>query len=270
MTAPLHGIPPLGLGTYGRLGEDGIEAIRLALELGYRHLDTAQSYDTEGSVAEAIRRSGLKREEVFVTTKVATVNLARETFLPTLERSLGTLGSIDLTLVHWPSPRDAVPFEHYIEDLGTAQERGWTRLIGVSNFPVALVRKAIAILGPGRLAANQVEVHPYLQNRTLRAFCAANDVAVTAYMPLAKGRVASDPVLAEIGRRHGATAGQVALAFLMAEGLIVIPSSTRRENLAANLDATRIRLDDTDMAAIRWLDQGLRLINPAVPPAWDA
>lgn len=269
MHPTVNGIPAIGLGTYGRTGEQGTQAIRLALDLGYRHLDTAQSYGTEGNVADAIRQSGLAREDVFVTTKVATVNLARETFLPSLRKSVDTLGPIDLTLVHWPSPKDAVPFEHYVEDLGTAQERGWTRLIGVSNFPIALLTRAIAILGPGRLAANQVEVHPYLQNRRLRAFCAEHAIAVTAYMPLAKGRVAADPVLTAIGERHGATASQIALAFLLAEGLIVIPSSTRRDNLLSNLGAASVTLSGEEIERVRALDRGERMINPAVPPAWD-
>ncbi|MCP8936939.1 aldo/keto reductase [Alsobacter sp. SYSU M60028] len=266
-----NGIPVMGLGTYQRLGPEGCEAIRVALEIGYRHLDTAQSYDTEENVAEAIRRSGVPRGEVFITTKVATTNLARGAFLPSVEKSLKRLATerIDLTLIHWPSPNDAVPFEHYIEDLGTAQERGWTRLIGVSNFPIALLKKAEAILGKGRLATNQVEVHPFLQNRTLRDWCDGAGISVTAYMPLAKGRVAADPVLRDIAAARNATPGQIALAFLLQEGLIVIPASSRRDNLAANFAATGIVLSAEEIARVRALDRHERMINPASPPAWD-
>lgn len=269
--AALNGIPAMGLGTYGRWGVEGVAAMRAALEMGYRHLDTAQSYNTEETVAEAIRQSGVPRKEIFITTKVASVSLARRDFLPSVEKSLESLrvDQIDLTLVHWPSAGDAVPFESYVEDLGVAQDRGWTRLIGVSNFPIALIRKATGILGKGRLANNQVEVHPYLQNRKLRSVCADNGAAVTAYMPIAKGKVASDPVLSAIARRHDATAAQVALAFLLAEGLIVIPSSASKERLAENLAAMKITLTVEDVDAIRRLDCGERIINPATAPAWD-
>jgi 2,5-diketo-D-gluconate reductase B len=272
MPDTVNGIPKFGLGTYGRTGSEGAAAIRTALELGYRHIDTAQSYDTEGNVADAIRESGLKREEVFITTKVATVNLARKTFLPSVEESLRTLqvDRIDLTLVHWPSPNDAVPFEHYIEDIAAVQDRGYSRLIGVSNFPIALLKRAAELIGPGRIANNQVEVHPYLQNRTLRTYCDGAGISVTAYMPLAKGRVAKDAVLRRIAERHGATPAQVSLAFLMQEGLIVIPASSRRENLEENRGALKLQLSEEDSAAIRALDRGERMINPAAPPKWDA
>jgi 2,5-diketo-D-gluconate reductase B len=265
-------IPPLGLGTYGRTGDEGAALIRTALELGYRHIDTAQSYGTEANVGRAIRESGIPRGEIFVTTKVATVNLARNTFLPSFAASLDKIGveQIDLTLIHWPSPGGAVPFEHYVEDLAEAQERGYTRLIGVSNFPIALLEQATRLIGRGRIVNNQVEVHPYLQNRTLRAYCGEHGIAVTAYMPLAKGRVAADPVLQRIARRRGATAAQIALAFLLQEGLIVIPASTRPQNLAENLAARELQLGDEECAEIAALDRGERMINPVVPPLWDA
>ena len=177
-------MPALGLGVYQSPPEETAEAVFTALEIGYRHIDTAQSYDTEENVARAIRESGVRREDVFITTKVATVNLARKTFLPSVEESLRRLAvdRIDLTLVHWPSPNDTVPFEHYVEDIAAVQERGYSRLIGVSNFPIALLKRAEALIGAGRIAADQVEVHPYLQNRALRAHCGEAGIAVTAYM----------------------------------------------------------------------------------------
>jgi 2,5-diketo-D-gluconate reductase B len=258
MTAPLNGIPQIGLGTWNRLGPEGVAVVRTALELGYRHLDTAQSYGSEPTVAEAIRQSGVPRDEVFITSKVADTNLDRDRFLPSVRKSLDDLATdrVDLMLIHWPSARDAVPFEHYVEALGEIQDRGWAWKVGISNFPMALVDRAEAILGPGRLAANQVEVHPYLQNRRLRAHCAAKGIAVTAYMPLAKGRVADDPIL-------------VTLAFLMAEGLIVIPSSTDCGRLAGNLAATDIALTAEEMAAVRTLERNGRIIDPEKSPRWD-
>jgi 2,5-diketo-D-gluconate reductase B len=272
MTRFINKIPVFGLGTWSRTGEEGTALIKAALALGYRHLDTAQSYDTEASVGRAIKESGVPRAEVFITTKVATVNLARDKFLPSFEGSLRKLrvDQIDLTLIHWPSPVKTVPFEHYIEDLAKAQDRGYTRLIGVSNFPIALLQKAEQILGRGRIVNNQVEVHPYLQNRTLREYCTEVGISVTAYMPLAKGKVASDPVLQRIGRNHGATAAQVALAFLLQEGMIVIPASSRPENLTENLEALDLHLHEEELRQIRALDRGERLVNPPVPPPWDA
>ena len=271
MTAPLNGIPQIGLGTWNRLGPEGVAVVRTALELGYRHLDTAQSYGSEPTVAEAIRQSGVPRDEVFITSKVADTNLDRDRFLPSVRKSLDDLATdrVDLMLIHWPSARDAVPFEHYVEALGEIQDRGWAWKVGISNFPMALVDRAEAILGPGRLAANQVEVHPYLQNRRLRAHCAAKGIAVTAYMPLAKGRVADDPILRAIANWHGATPAQVTLAFLMAEGLIVIPSSTDCGRLAGNLAATDIALTAEEMAAVRTLERNGRIIDPEKSPRWD-
>jgi 2,5-diketo-D-gluconate reductase B len=267
----INGIPQFGLGTWLRTGTEGRALIAEALSMGYRHLDTAQSYDTEQQVGAAIRDSGLRRDELFVTTKVATINLARRDFLPSLPGSLERLGlsQIDLTLIHWPSPDPAVPFEHYIEDLAEAQARGWTRLIGVSNFPIALLKRAEAILGPGRIVNNQVEVHPFLQNRALRDHCAARGIAVTAYLPLARGKAADEPVLQRIGEKHGATGAQVSLAFLMREGLIVIPATSRSDRMAENLGALSVVLDEEDMTAIRALDRGERLVNPATAPEWD-
>ncbi len=267
----INGIPQFGLGTWQRKGPEGRALIAEAIAMGYRHIDTAQSYDTEQHVGAAMRESGLARDAFFVTTKVATVNLARTHFLPSFAGSLERLGidQIDLTLIHWPSIDPAVPFDHTIEDLAEAQTRGWTKAIGVSNFPIALLKRAEEILGPGRIINNQVEVHPFLQNRKLRAHCTEKGIAVTAYLPLARGKTAEDPVLRRIGAKHGATGAQVSLAFLMREGLIVIPATSRPERLAENLGALDVILDEEDIAAIRALDRGERLVNPASAPAWE-
>ena len=264
-------IPALGLGTYGRTGEDGLKAILTALEIGYRHIDTAQTYDTEANVGEALKRSGLPRGEVFITTKVARVKLARKDFLPSLRKSLDTLGIdiVDLALIHWPSADPSLRLEDYVESLGMAKRFGLARLIGVSNFPNALLERAVATLGPGEIATNQVETHPFLQNRKVLECCRKHGVAVTAYMPLAKGRVAADPVLRRIGEPHGASSNQVSLAWLNRLGVLAIPASSRREHMQSNFDATAIRLSDADMAAIAPLDRGERIIDPPDAPAWD-
>ncbi len=264
-------IPQLGLGTYGRTGDEGTAAILKAIELGYRHIDTAQSYDTERTVGEAMRRSGLPRDAFFVTTKVADSNLERGRFAASVTRSLGEIGvdKVDLLLIHWPSERDRVPLEDYLTALAEAQAAGQARLIGVSNFTIGYLYRARAILGDGALATNQVEIHPFLQSPKLRDHAQAADLTLTAYEPLARARVLGDPVLERIGAKHGVGAIPVTLAFLMAEGHVVIPASSREAHLAENLKAQGVTLDADDMAAIRALDRGMRTIDPAKSPKWD-
>jgi 2,5-diketo-D-gluconate reductase B len=271
MTGSSSPIPRIGLGTFGRTGEAGMAAILTALEIGYRHIDTAQSYDTEGPVGEAVRRSGLPRRDVFITTKVADTNLDGARFMPSVERSLETLGldQVDLLLIHWPSQNDAVPFEDYMLALSEARDRGYTRHIGVSNFPIALLERAEGLLGAGAVATDQVEIHPYFQSPRLRDYARSKGLVLTAYQPLAKGQVQVDPVLSGIAARHGVSAAAIALAFLMAEGHAVIPASSSEANLRANLRAVEVSLDRDEMDRIRALDRGERHIDPAKAPRWD-
>lgn len=264
-------IPKLGLGTFGRTGDAGMAALLTAIEIGYRHIDTAQSYDTERSVGEAIRRSGVPREAFFITTKVADTRLDKASFLPSVEQSIETLGTgpVDLLLIHWPSEQNRVPFEDYVLALAEAKQRGYARQIGVSNFPIALLEKTTTLLGAGAIATNQVEIHPYLQAPILCGYARSISLPLTAYQPLAKGEVRDDPVLNRIGREHGVTASAVALAFLIAQGHIVIPASSSAANLADNFTAKDLRLTTADLSAVRALDRGHRRINPAKSPAWD-
>ncbi|MBU1176776.1 MAG: aldo/keto reductase [Alphaproteobacteria bacterium] len=264
------GIPQLGLGTFGRTGPGGRAAIDIAIEIGYRHLDTAQDYGTEANVGAAIRESGLKRDAFFVTTKVATGNLGAGKLVPSIEKSLAVSGldRFDLVLIHWPSP-DGVPPSVYLPELAEAKARGLTRLIGVSNFTIPLIEDAIGILGAGALATNQVELHPYLQNRKLASFCDAHDIAVICYLPIAKNRIANDPVMTGIAAAHDAAPAQVALAFLLAKGYIAIPASGSRTHLLSNFAARQLSLTAADIARIEGLDRGTRYIDPAWGPDWD-
>lgn len=266
-----NGIPAMGFGTWLRTGDAGLSAIMVALETGYRHIDTAQVYNTERECGEALRRSGLRRHDVFLTTKIDMSNFGRGRLIPSLRRSLDALevGSVDLTLIHWPVPEGQVSMAVYLEQLAEAQALGLTERIGVSNFPIALVDRAIGILGPGRIANNQFEVHPYLQNDRLVDHCLANGIAVTCYQPIARGRLADDPVLNAVAARHNATVEQVSLAFLMARGLIVIPSSSNAERIRTNFGALDIRLTQQDMDEIRGIDRNQRFTNPATAPDWD-
>ena len=163
-----------------------------------------------------------------------------------------------------------MPLAEFMEALAQARARGLTRLIGVSNFPIALLREAMAAVGEGQIATNQVELHPYLQNRKLAEFAREQGIHLTSYQTLACGKVLNDPVLAAIAQAHGATTAQVALAWAMQLGHSVIPSSTRPENLAGNLEARKLRLGDDEMARIAALDRNGRVTDPAgLKPAWD-
>lgn len=261
----------MGFGTYGRTGDAGIAAMLVALETGYRHLDTAQDYGTEKEVGAAMRRSGLGRADIFVTTKIATGNLGAGALVPSLRRSLDALqlDQVDLTLIHWPSPNDAVPLPVYIAQLAEAQSLGLTRLIGVSNFTIALLEAAQAVLGDVGIANNQVELNPLLQNRKLANYCMEKGISVTCYLPIARGILGGVPVMAEIAARHGATPEQVALAFEFAKGYIAIPTSGRADRIRSNYLATQLRLSDAEIAAIETLDRGQRVIDPAWGPDWD-
>ena len=264
-------IPVLGLGTYGRTGAAGTAAMLRAIEIGYRHIDTAQTYDTEAAVGAAVGQSGLPRKDFFITTKVADYHLGKAKFMSSVRKSLDTIGlrPVDLLLIHWPSGGEAVPLEHYIEALAEAQQSGFARFIGVSNFTIDLLGRTEALLGKDKLATNQVEIHPYLQASKLCASAKARGLTLTAYQPLAQGRVSSDRLLNQIADRHDVTASAISLAFLMAEGHIVIPASSSAEHLAANFAASGVRLAEAEMAQIRTLDRGLRIINPSFAPRWD-
>ena len=264
-------IPQIGFGTYGRTGPEGIAAILTALETGYRHLDTAQTYDTEQECGLALARSGLRRDEVFVTTKISTDNFEPGTLVPSLRKSLDRLqlDRVDLTLIHWPSPNERLPLEVYLTQLADAHAAGLTRLVGVSNFTIAHLRRATTVLGALPIANNQFEMNPYLQNNKLTTYCNYNDISVTCYLPIARGRLAGDPVLTPIAGRHDATVEQVALAFAMQKGHIVIPTSGKAERIQSNFAAIHLKLTPDELADIETIDRGERVIAPSWGPAWD-
>ncbi|MCC2960723.1 2,5-didehydrogluconate reductase DkgB [Massilia sp. IC2-278] len=264
-------MPNIGAGTFRLAGQQAIDSVANALDLGYRHIDTAQIYGNEDEVGQALAASSVARGEVFVTTKIWTEHLSRNTLVPSLEESLRKLktSAVDLTLIHWPSPGAAVSVAESMEALMAARERGLTRAIGISNFTIPLMREAIAAVGAQNIATNQVELHPYLQNRAVPAFAREHGIHVTAYMPLAYGKVIDEPVIRAIAARVDATPAQVTLAWLLAKGHAVIPSSTRRANLESNLAAGSIRLDAGDIAAIDALERGERLVSPDFAPQWD-
>ncbi|AKK65788.1 2,5-didehydrogluconate reductase DkgB [Xanthomonas oryzae] len=265
-------VPTFGLGTFRLKDQVVIDSVRNALEVGYRAVDTAQIYDNEAQIGEAIAASGIVRDQLYLTTKIWVDKFGDGALLPSLQESLRKLGTayVDLTLIHWPSPNDQVPMREYLEALAQAKQQGMTRAIGVSNFTIALTKQAIGILGADAIATNQIEVHPYLQNRALTDFLREQGIHVTSYMTLAVGEVLKDPVIQAIAARHAATPAQVALAWALQQGHSVIPSSTKRENLESNLKAQTLQLSEQDMGEIAALDRGHRLANPkAIAPDWD-
>ena len=265
-------IPQIGVGTFRLKEQAAIDSVRKALEVGYRAVDTAQIYENEAEVGQAIAQSGVPRDQLFITTKIWIDNLSADKLIPSLKASLEKLCTdhVDLTLIHWPSPESAVPLSESLQALMQVREQGLTRQIGVSNFNIALLSEAIDLIGAENIATNQVEISPYLQNTKLAAFAREKDVHLTSYMTLAYGKAVQDTVLLEIAAKHGATAAQVALAWAMHQGLSVIPSSTKRTNLESNLKAGELKLDAVDLQRIAELDRGERLVDPeGLAPVWD-
>lgn len=264
-------IPRLGFGTYGRTNQDGVEAIGFALETGYRHLDTAQSYNNEKEVGAALAQSTIDRGDIWVTTKVEMANFGAGKLIPSLEISLEKIGGpVDLALIHWPSPNNEIALEVYLEQIQDAKSQGLTRHIGVSNFPIAMLKQAENILGKGEILTNQFELNPGFQNRTLADFCQASGILVTCYQPIAQGRLGSNPDMQTIATNHDATPSQVALAWELAKGYAAIPTSSKEERIRSNFDASTVQLTDSEMETIGAIQQATRSIAPDWGPAWDA
>lgn len=260
-------IPPLGLGTWQVTGRDCVEAVRDALALGYRHVDTARAYENEAEVAEGIARSGVPRDEIWLTTKLWHDGLRRDEVRRQAEGSLRALRTdhVDLLLIHWPN--DGVPLAETLGAMAELRDEGKACHIGVSNFTSALVREAAGI---ERIAVNQVEYHPHLSQEPVLAACREHGVTLTAYSPFAHGRELKDPVLREIAAEHGATPAQVALRWLLDQpGVVAVPKAASHENRTANLGALDLRLTPEDTARIDALPKGRRVIDPPFAPEWD-
>lgn len=265
-------IPAFGLGTFRLKDDVVIASVKTALELGYRTIDTAQIYDNEAAVGQAIEESAVPRDELFITTKIWIENLSPEKLIASLEESLQKLRTdyVDLTLIHWPSPNDTVAVEAFMPALLEAKKQGLTRQIGISNFTIPLMERAIAAVGAENIATNQIELSPYLQNRKVAEWATQHGIHITSYMTLAYGKALKDEVIAGIAAKHNATPAQVILAWAIGEGYAVIPSSTKRENLASNLKAQDLQLDAKDRQAIAALDCNDRLVSPeGLAPEWD-
>ena len=242
-------IPAIGLGTWELRGRTCARIVEQALRLGYRHIDTAQIYDNEREVGEGLRASGVKRDEVFVTTKVWTAHFWPNDLERSAKESLVKLRmtEVDLLLLHWPNPQ--VPLPETLGALAKVRQAGLARHIGVSNFGVALIEEAVAAC-PEPLACDQVEYHPYLDQAKVIEACAQHDMAFVAYSPIAKGRIKGDRVLARIGERYRKTAAQVCLRWLVQQNVSAIPRTSKLERLQENIAIFDFELSDEDMREI--------------------
>jgi len=262
-------LPRLGLGTFRMQGDVCRAAVESALGLGYRHIDTAEMYGNEDAIGAAIAASRVPRKDLHVTTKVWNEHLAPDAIRRAFDASLSKLrlDHVDLYLVHWPSNNMNLPA--MFETLVKLKEEGRTRAIGVANFNIALLRTVVEeIKAP--VACNQIEYHVMLDQTPIRKYLKSKSIPLVAYCPLAQGRAASNQALIAIGRKHDASAAQVALKWLLDQDEVAaIPKASRRESQQANLGALNLRLDDADRKAIVALPKGQRFVSPGFAPAWD-
>jgi diketogulonate reductase-like aldo/keto reductase len=268
-----HGaeIPAIGYGTSGLGGEVRAEHVAAALKAGYRHIDTAWKYGSERAVGEGMRASGVPRSEIFLCTKVSHEYLHAADFARSVDESLAALGVdyVDLLLVHWPEKN--TPLAETMGALAKAKRSGLARHIGVANFNIAMLDEAIRLC-PEPLVTLQAECHPYLDQTRLTAACRQRGLVLTAYCPLARGRLQGDPVLADIAQRTGKTFAQVALRWLIQQDIVApIPRSSNPQRIAENLAVFDFELGDDDMRRIGALKRpNSRIANPAGrAPAWD-
>ncbi len=263
-------IPAIGFGTSGLHGDVARRMVGYTLEIGYRHIDTAQNYGNEAQVGEAIAVSSVPRDDIWLTTKIGRRRFRDGDLQRSVEESVRKLKTEpNLLLLHWPNAK--IPLGETIGALNEVKRKGLTEHIGVSNFPVALIQQAIS-LSEAPLITNQVEYHPYLNQQTVLEAVRASGMVLTAYSPLAKGRVFRDSELRSIGERYGKTAGQVALRCLgQQDGVIAIPRSSREANVRSNLEVFDFELAGADMNEIFALGSPWgRMSDPLRhAPAWD-
>ena len=260
-------IPLVGLGTWTLRGRDCARLVAQAVEIGYRHIDSAQMYGNEAEVGEGVRASGL-RAEVMVTTKIQPTMLAPRDVDRSVKESLKTLklDAIDLLLIHWPNPR--VPLADTLAAMTKLKREGVTRQIGISNFTVALIEEANR--HAPEIVCNQVECHPFLNQDKVLAACRKHGMAMVAYSPVARGGATGNAVLERIGKAHGKTAAQVSLRYLVQQGIVAIPRTSKVERLKENFAIFDFTLTDAEMREIHKLgDRDGRIVDWTWSPQWD-
>lgn len=272
---PVVKMPALGYGTWKLKGDACVASVRKALELGYRHIDTAQIYGNGAEVGTAVRDSGVKRKDIFLTTKVWTTQFQPADLRASVEESLEKLQTdyVDLLLLHWPNPH--VDLTKTIKALSSVRGIGKARAIGVSNFTTDLMQEVRHVLsslqGGAYLACNQVEYHLLLNQAPVLDYARKHEIAVTAYSPLAEGRLRDHPLCTEIGQAHGKSAAQVALRWLIDQGVAAIPKAASEANMRANIDIFDFEFTDAERIALTALNERShqRQIDPDFAPIWD-
>lgn len=273
ITVDGHAIPLLGFGTWMLEPDDARRMVAEALRIGYRHIDTAWIYRNEAAVGhgirDAIEAGHVVRDDIWLTTKIWVDHFRRDALLEQAGESAASLGfTPDLLLLHWPKKKP--PFEETLGALNEAKDRGLTRTIGLSNFPSAEFREAQA-LSRARLVTNQVEYHPYLKLTQLLETAGDLGSSITAWSPLAQGKIAADPTLHEIGRAHGKTPGQVTLRWLIQQDVIAIPRTAKESRAAENFDIFDFQLTPEEMDRIHALARPDGRLGDWIDPAfqWD-
>ena len=266
-----HGcrIPQIGLGTMTLKGDICVQAVKTALQLGYRHIDTAWFYGNEKEVGEGLRQSGVKIEDIILCTKVRETHLEPDKFRQSLDESLANLKLpyVDLLLIHWNN-KD-IPFKTSIGALCKAKKDGFAKHVGVANFTSKMLDEAWAVTTEP-LVCNQIEVHPFINQDKVLAASKKHGMAVVAYVPIARGKVPGADAVERIGKAHGKTAAQVSLRYLVQLGLCAIPRTANPAHLKENLEVFDFKLSDGEMAELKKLNAtGMRVVNPPHAPVWD-
>jgi diketogulonate reductase-like aldo/keto reductase len=264
-------IPIIGFGTSPLTGGMTADTVLNALKTGYRHIDTGRKYGTEDAVGEAIRKSGVPRQDIFLVTKVSHENLRPKDFAKSVDDSLAALkiDYLDLLMIHWPNP--AIPPSECMPALAKAKREGKARHIGVANFNIALLDEAVALC-PEPIVTLQAEYHPYLDQSKLMAAVRRHKLAFVAYCPLARGRMFEDPVLGAIAKARGRSIAQIALRWLIQQDVVAIPFSQNPQRIADNFNVFDFELSAEEMTRIAALKRpDGRIANPAgrVPGGWD-
>jgi len=272
-TAGKANIPVLGLGTWQSTGQDCIDVVKKALEMGYEHIDTAQAYDNEKEVGQGIKQSGVARDKFFLTTKIFPddMKFQPEKLMEAAKRSLENLDTdyVDLLLLHWPD--DRVPLSETIPALCELQKQGLTRHIGVSNFNIANITEAEKYADVP-IVVNQVEFHPFIKQNTLQTFLNNHHILLEAYSPLARGDVFDNDTIKEIAEKHNVTPAQISLAWILSDkDRVAIPKTSNPDHLQGNLDAIDVKLSAEELEQIGKLARadGRKIEHPDYSPVWD-
>jgi 2,5-diketo-D-gluconate reductase B len=262
-------VPEIGLGTYKLRDRQCTRVVRQALDLGYRHIDTAQMYKNSRGIGEAIRTSSVSREDLFLITKIWHTNLNPDAVLQSTEDILRQLDTpyVDLLLIHWPNEREDL--RKTIESMLVLRDQGKAVNIGVSNFPLSMLKRVIEeIRAP--IFCEQVEFHPFIDQLSLLDYSIDNDIMLSAYCPLARGQVMENDDLQQIGEKYNKTPVQVALRWLIEqENVVAIPRSSSKEHLQENIDIFDFELTDDEFEQIDLIQKGNRIVNPSFAPDWD-